>query len=83
MDIILSRVILIIMKTTIQQRIHLTLQLVICVLIGQEIAIPPNPYTNHLILALTVYICLIYDIPTKIIDKLSQLYHMIEVKHEK
>lgn len=83
MDIILSRVILIIMKTTIQQRIHLTLQLVICVLIGQEIAIPPNPYTNHLILALTVYICLIYDIPTKIIDKCSKLYTMVTVSRER
>jgi hypothetical protein len=73
------------MKTDhiILKRIQLTLQLVICVLIGQEIAIPPNPYTNHLILALTVFICLKHDIPTKIIDKLSQLYHMIEVKREK
>jgi hypothetical protein len=67
------------MKTDhiILKRIQLTLQLVICVLIGQEIAIPPNPYTNHLILALTVFICLKHDIPTKIIDALSKLFEMV------
>ena len=57
----------------IKDRITLTLQLVICVLIGQEIALPPNPYTNYLIFSLTLYICLKHDIPTKIVETLSKL----------
>jgi len=47
------------------------LELVICILVGLEISIPPNPYTNELIMMLTLYICLKHDIPQKIVDRLT------------
>jgi len=49
-----------------KEYIQYTLQLVICVLIGMEVAILPNPYTNYLITSLIVFICLKYDIPKRI-----------------
>jgi hypothetical protein len=49
-----------------KKSIMITLQFVICVLIGLEISIPPNPHTNHLIIAMTIYICLKHDLPKKI-----------------
>ena len=49
-----------------KNQIKYTLQLVICVLLGLEVSILPNPYTTHLIIALTLYICLKYDIAQKI-----------------
>ena len=55
-----------------KNQIKYTLQLVICVLLGLEISIPPNPYTNELIMALTLYICLKHDIPQKIEDTLTK-----------
>ena len=55
-----------------KNKIKYTLQLVICILLGLEIAIPPNPYTNELVVALTLYICLKHDIPQKINDTLTK-----------
>tara|TARA_R110002110_G_scaffold27875_1_gene100782 strand:- start:337 stop:588 length:252 start_codon:yes stop_codon:yes gene_type:complete len=54
-----------------KNKIKYTLQLVICILLGLEIAIPPNPYTNELVVALTLYICLKHDVPQKILDNLT------------
>jgi len=49
-----------------KNQIKYTLQLVICVLLGLEVSILPNPYTTHLIIALTLYICLKHKIVQKI-----------------
>ena len=54
-----------------KNQIKYTLELIICVLLGLEVSIQPNPYITHLIIALTLYICLIHDIPQKIIDTLT------------
>ena len=50
--------------------VYVTLQMVVCVLIGIEVAIPPNPYKNQLIFGLVMLICLKHDIPSKIVSKL-------------
>ena len=55
-----------------KNQIMYTLQLVICVFIGLEISIKPNPYTTQLIIAMTLYICLKHDIPQKIEDTLTK-----------
>ena len=54
-----------------KNQIKHTLQLVICVLLGLEVALLPNPHTNQLIIALVLYICLKHDIPQKINDNLT------------
>jgi len=53
-----------------KNQIMYTLQLIICVFIGLEVSIKPNPYTTQLIIAMTLYICLKHDIPQKIEDTL-------------
>jgi hypothetical protein len=54
-----------------KNQIKYTLQLMICVLLGLEVAIPPNPYTNELIIMLILYICFKHDIPQKIVERLT------------
>jgi len=49
-----------------KNQIKYILQLIICVLVGLEVSILPNPYTTYLIIALTLYICLKHNIPQKI-----------------
>ena len=49
-----------------KNQIKYTLQLVICVLLGLEVSILPNPYTTYLIIALMLYICLKHKIVQKI-----------------
>jgi len=49
-----------------KNQIKYTLELIICVLLGLEVSIQPNPYITHLIIALTLYICLKHDIANKI-----------------
>lgn len=49
-----------------KNQIKYTLQLMICVLLGLEVAIPPNPYTNELIIMLILYICFKHNIVQKI-----------------
>ena len=48
--------------------LDVTLKLVISVLIALEIAIPPNPYTEELILMLVIAIVLKHDIVEKILN---------------
>ena len=49
-----------------KKSIEITLMFIICCIIGIEVSLEPNPYTTHLIIALTIYVCLIYDIPIKV-----------------
>jgi len=55
-----------------KDRIELSLKVVVSVLIGLEVSIPPNPYKQHLILGLVLLICLKHDIPNKIIKWLKK-----------
>ena len=55
-----------------KNQIKHTLQLVICVLLGLEVSLAPNPYTTYLIITLTLYICLKNDVPQKISDTLTK-----------
>ena len=56
------------MKHHIRQRLLYTFQMIAAVLVALEVSIPPNPYTNHLIVILTILICIKRDLPKKILD---------------
>ena len=56
------------MKHHIRQRLLYTSQMIAAVLVALEVSIPPNPYTNHLIVILTILICIKRDLPKKILD---------------
>ena len=49
-----------------KKSIEITLLFIICSLIGIEVSLSPNPYTTHLIITLTIYICLKHDLPSKV-----------------
>jgi len=49
-----------------KKSIMITLQFIICALIGIEVSLSPNPYTTHLTIALMIYICLKHDLPNKV-----------------
>ncbi len=57
-----------------KKSIMITLQFVICVLIGIEVSLEPNPHTNQLIIAMTIYICLKHDLPKKIEKSLIEWF---------
>jgi len=42
--------------------IRYTLQMLISICIALEISLPPNPYKTHLIILLTLYICLKHNV---------------------
>lgn len=56
------------MKHHIRERLLYTFQMIAAVLVALEVSIPPNPYTNHLIVILTILICIKRDLPKKILD---------------
>ena len=45
-----------------------TFQMIAAVLVALEVSIPPNLYTNQLIVVLTILICIKHDLPKKILD---------------
>ena len=49
-----------------KKSIMITLQFIICALIGIEVSLSPNPYTTHLTIALVIYICLKHDLQNKV-----------------
>ena len=49
-----------------KKSIMITLQFIICCIIGIEVSLSPNPYTTHLIIVMTIYICLKHDLPNKV-----------------
>jgi len=51
-----------------KKSIMITLQFIICVLIGIEISFKPNPYINQLIIVMTIYIILKHDLDNKLLD---------------
>ena len=57
------------LKTTIRY----TLQMLISICIALEISLPPNPYKTHLIILLTLYICLKHNV----VDKIMTVYNKV------
>ena len=53
-----------------KDKILFALQIIVAVMIGLEVSIPPNPYKQELIIALIILICVKHDIPNKIINKM-------------
>ena len=51
-----------------KREIQITLQCIICALIGLEISYKPNIYTNHLIVAMVIYIIIKYELDHKLMD---------------
>lgn len=60
------------MKHHIRERLLYTFQMIAAVLVALEVSIPPNPYTNHLIVILTILICIKRDLPKKILQILEK-----------
>ena len=60
--------------------IRYTLQMLISICIALEISLPPNPYKTHLIILLTLYICLKHDIVEKILERYNELYTFLRNK---
>jgi len=46
-------------------------QLIVCILIALEIAIPPNPYKRQLVLALIILICLKHNVVEHILKSID------------
>ena len=55
-----------------KKQIQYTVQLVVCVLIALEIAIPPNPYKRQLVLALIILICLKHNVVEHILKSIDR-----------
>ena len=55
-----------------KKQLMVTLQIIVAVLLGLEVSIPPNPYKMPLILTMVVLICLKHDIPNKIMETLME-----------
>ena len=61
-----------------KEAIKFTLQCLIAIYIGLEISIPPNPYTNQLIILMTIFIAIKHNIPEKIEDVLERMLKIIK-----
>ena len=57
-----------------KRQILYTTQLIVAVLVALEISIPPNPYKEELIFALTILICIKHDLPNRIEKTIVRLY---------
>ena len=56
-----------------KQAIRFTLQCLISIYIALEISQPPNPYVQHLIIVLVLYIGLKYNI----VERITELYNKV------
>ena len=46
----------------------ITLQFIICILIGIEVSFKPNPYIHQLVIIMTIYIILKHDLDNKLLN---------------
>jgi len=53
-----------------KEQIMMTTKVIVAVLLGLEVSIPPNPYKMPLILSMVILICLKHDIPNKLLKTL-------------
>ena len=63
-----------IMQKRIEKMIAFTLQVLISAVIALEISEPPNPYTRHLIVLLSLYIALKYSLVSKALEAWDKLF---------
>ena len=58
--------------TAIQNKVKLTLELVISCLIALEVSLKPNPYITELIFMLLIYIALKYNLANKTLNSIRK-----------
>jgi len=51
-----------------KKSIMITLQFIICVLIGIEVSFEPNPYIHQLVIIMTIYIILKHNLDNKLLN---------------
>ena len=61
-----------------KKQIQYTVQLLVSVIVALEIATPPNPYKNQLIVGLTILICLKYNIVERAVESLDRFISQIK-----
>ena len=61
-----------------KQAIRYTFECLIAIFMALEISQPPNPYKTHLIVLLSLYICLKHDIPNRILDLYSKAFKWLK-----
>jgi hypothetical protein len=61
-----------------KKQIQYTVQLLVSVIVALEIATPPNPYKNQLIVGLTILICLKYNIVERSVESLDRFISQIK-----
>ena len=56
-----------------RNQLIMMIQIIVAVLLGLEVSIPPNPYQMPLIISMVILICLKHDIPNKLSNGLSKI----------
>ncbi len=64
-----------------KQAIRFTLQCLIAIIIALEISQPPNPYAQHLIIVLVLYIGLKYNIVERITELYNKVFSWLKLKY--
>ena len=67
-------------NSELQNQIQYTLQLLMIVMIALEVAIPPNPYAENILIIGFLVIALKFDFVTKISDILDKLFNYVNKK---
>ena len=67
-------------NSELQNQIQYTLQLLMIVMIALEVAIPPNPYAEKILIIGFLVITLKYDFVTKISNTLDKLFNYVNKK---
>ncbi len=65
-------------RQKLKKQIQYTVQLLVSVIVALEIATPPNPYKNQLIVGLTILICLKYNIVERSVESLDRFISQIK-----
>ena len=67
-------------NSELQKQIQYTLQLLMIVMIALEVATPPNPYAEKILIIGFLVIALKYNFVTKISDILDKLFNYVNKK---
>ena len=67
-------------NSELQSQIQYTLQLLMIVMVALEVAIPPNPYAEKILIIGFLVIALKYNFVTKISDILDKLFNYVNKK---
>lgn len=65
-------------RKRLKEAIKFTLQCLIAIFIGLEVAEPPNLYTKHLIILMSIFIAIKHNIPEKIDNILERMLKIIK-----